>query len=92
MGRPYAMASVVLGLTLSVVGCASKGDVPWEDYAPVVRTRIDGLGAAKDCAGLQVEFNNADANNQVSLNRTGHNNAALMAYIDDLMRKAGCYG
>jgi len=25
------------------------------------------------------------------VNRTGHNNAELMGYIDDLMRDAGCY-
>ena len=56
--------------------------VPWSDYAPDVKTRIDGLAASRNCAGLQDEFDTADANNPVTLNRTGHNNAALMDYID----------
>ena len=50
------------------------------------------MGAAKDCTGLQSEFDAADANNAATKARTGHNNAELMGYIDDLMRKVGCYG
>jgi hypothetical protein len=72
-------------------GAGTTSGVPWADYAPEVRTRIDGLLAAKDCRGLQAEFNQADANNQATMSRTGHNNAALMDYIDIGMRSAGCY-
>lgn len=65
--------------------------VPWSDYAPGLQARIDSLGDAADCSGLQTEFDTADANNQLTQNRVGHNNADLMAYIDDTMREAGCY-
>lgn len=77
----------------TAAGCSS-GDggsgVPWEDY-PSVQSRIDGLAAAKDCAGLQAEFDTADANNAATEQRTGHNNADLMGYIDEALRSAGCY-
>jgi succinate dehydrogenase/fumarate reductase flavoprotein subunit len=72
-------------------GAGTTTGVPWSDYAPEVHTRIDGLLAAKDCRGLQAEFNQADANNQATMSRTGHNNAALVGYIDTGMRSAGCY-
>jgi hypothetical protein len=70
---------------------ADTSGVPWSDYASSVRSRIDGLAAAKDCEGLQAEFDTADANNAGTMTRTGHNNAALMGYIDIQMRAAGCY-
>lgn len=65
--------------------------VPWKDYAPDVKARIDESGLKKDCKALQTEFNVADANNEATRKRVGHNNAALMSYIDETMRKAGCY-
>ncbi len=49
------------------------------------------MGTAKDCRGLQTEFDNADANNVATQTRTGHNNASLMGYIDGKLRDAGCY-
>lgn len=71
-----------------------KNDFPavqWEDYAPSVKTRIDELAAQKDCEALQAEFDNADANNEATMSRVGHNNAQLMSYIDFLMSKSACY-
>lgn len=65
--------------------------VPWADYASSVRERIDAASAAGDCDALQAEFDTADANNEATLARTGHNNADLMGYIDDRLRAAGCY-
>lgn len=85
---------------LALIGCSgprtpaaapAAGGVPWSDYAAGVQARIDGLAASKDCTALQGEFDTADANNAATMNRTGHNNAALMGYIDDKMRAAGCY-
>jgi hypothetical protein len=70
---------------------APVAGVPWSDYAPTVRTGIDAAAAAKDCGALQTAFDNADANNVATMTRTGHNNAALMGYIDAVMRAAGCY-
>lgn len=72
-------------------GAVNDVSVPWEDYAPTVKQDIDAMTADKDCTGLQAEFNTADANNQSTMNRTGHSNADLMAYIDNAMKIAGCY-
>lgn len=66
-------------------------DVPWDDYAAQVKITIDDLAIAKDCTGLQAQFDTADANNEATMTRTGHNNADLMSYIDDKLRTAGCY-
>ncbi|BDZ60861.1 hypothetical protein Lsed01_00179 [Demequina sediminis] len=70
---------------------APSADVPWEDYDTSVRERIDAMGADADCAGLQAEFDTADANNGITMDRTGHNNADLMGYIDEWMQLASCY-
>lgn len=67
------------------------GGVQWADYAPSIRSTIDAEAASRDCAALQASFNSADANNVATMTRTGHNNAALMVYIDGGMRSAGCY-
>lgn len=86
----------VWGVTLLLVaGCSASGSdsgVPWDDYSPDLRERIDDLGDTADCAALQDEFDAADANNAATKARTGHNNAGLLAYIDAVMRDAGCYG
>lgn len=65
--------------------------VTWGDYAPAVKSGIDEAAASKDCDSLQRLFDNADANSAATQNRTGHGNADLMAYIDDAMKRAGCY-
>lgn len=65
--------------------------MPWADYAPSLQARIDALGTSRDCAGLQDEFDTADANNEATFNRTGHDNAELIGYIDDTMENASCY-
>lgn len=78
-------------LALALTACGGSGSgVPWGDYDPSVQQRIDTLARAKECAALQSEFDLADANNAATMSRTGHNNAKLMAYIDDKMRSAGC--
>lgn len=70
-------------LTLALIGCASTdtGGVPWDQYSPSLRGRIDGLQVAADCPGLQAEFDAADTNGGVE----------LMKYVDSAMRVAGCY-
>ena len=87
----------VLGVTalLALTGCGSDEaavtGVPWGDYASGVQARIDAMATDADCAGLQAEFDQADANGDATMDRTGHNNAELMKYIDGKMRAAGCY-
>lgn len=68
----------------------ARHEVPWGDYSPTVQTGIDDLTAAGDCAGLQEQFDIADANNEATMTRTGHNNADLMAYIGESLELAGC--
>lgn len=69
----------------------ARTDVQWESYSPEVKIRLDAMMEAKDCAGLQAQFEITDANNDATMNRVGHNNAKLMAYTDEAMRIAGCY-
>jgi len=65
--------------------------VQWQDYAAELKGRIDHLAAAKDCTGLQQQFDIADKNDDATRNRTGHGNSELMGYIDSAMHGAGCY-
>lgn len=86
-----ALAVVVLATGLAACSGGAANDVPWEDYAPSVRTEIEAAAQARDCPALQKRFDAADSTNEVTRKRTGHNNADLMNYIDGLMREAGCY-
>ena len=66
------------------------GTVDWENYAPDVQTRIDGMGQGKDCAGLRTEFDTAAANGDAQRARVGDGNADLMTYIVEWLALAGC--
>lgn len=66
-------------------------DVPWENYAPSVRTRIDRAYAGQDCAALQQEFDTAADNNDAQRIRTGEGNDDLLEYLDVALEQAGCY-
>jgi hypothetical protein len=60
-------------------------------YSVTVAQRIDALMVARDCDGLQREFDTADANDNATRTRTGSGTADLMGYIDDRLRSTGCY-
>ncbi|QNN54598.1 hypothetical protein [Nocardioides mesophilus] len=85
------MKGNVLAVALAIpfsffAGCSSADtadlpEVDWGEYASDVQDRIDGLANSADCAGLQTQFDNADANGSVD----------LMSYIDVKLRDAGCY-
>jgi hypothetical protein len=66
-------------------------DVPWDNYAPSVRTRIDEAYAGQDCAALQQEFDTAADNNDAQRIRTGEGNDDLLEYLDVALEQAGCY-
>jgi hypothetical protein len=89
--RPILLALALLFAACSPAAAPSDGGVPWSDYSPTVRAGIDAAAASKDCAALQAAFDSADANNATTMSRTGHNNAALMSYIDGKLKAAGCY-
>lgn len=84
-------SEVVEEPTSEVVETPDRTEVEWADYDTSVKTTIDDLEAAKDCAGLQSQFDIADANGEATMNRVGHNNAKLMGYIDEALKAAGCY-
>jgi hypothetical protein len=68
-----------------------RTSVPWDSYSPQVKINLDEMMEAKDCAGLQAQFDISYDNNDATMNRVGHNNADLMRYTDEAMRIAGCY-
>jgi len=103
--RTLVLACIVLS-SLSIVGCSkalpdpeaiptstelSRAPVQWEDYAAELKANIDDMAALPDCAGLQNEFDIADANSEATMDRVGHGNAELMRYVDEAMRLAHCY-
>lgn len=74
---------------ISVDEAASR--VQWEDYHPSVRLRIDEFAILGDWSALQREFDIAERNHSLTMQRVGHNNAALMGYIHAVMREGGAY-
>jgi hypothetical protein len=90
----------VLGWTIAALlapaalsGACGSGEsnpaptVPWSDYAPELKARID---SEHTCDALQRDFDAADRNNASTMARTGHNNADLMTYIQWRLKKEGC--
>lgn len=65
-------------------------EVPWADYGPDVRSRIDSWAAAGDCRRLRETRHTAVADGDAVRRRTGHGNEALIAYLDAVSRAAGC--
>ena len=65
--------------------------VEWQDYGPGVQDQIDQLEEDKDCVALQEQIDVAVSTWNATINRTGHSNAKLIAYLDAAMRDAGCY-
>jgi len=80
-----------LALTgLLIWACSADDSVDWENYSPAARQRIDRMATRGDCAGLQEEFETAEANNVAQRQRTGDGNDDLMGYINMKMEQAGC--
>ena len=84
---------------LTFAGCSSSDakapvilPVRWGDYTPGLQAKIDAMSAAKDCNGMQIEFNQIGATNLAVRNRFGHGNVEILRYIDDKEREASCFG
>ena len=75
----------------STLDILNDSSVNWDNYAPAVKQRIADLVEAGDCANLQIEFNNADSNNDTQRSRTGESNSELMILIDEQMKSLNCY-
>jgi len=65
-------------------------EVPWADYGPGVRSRIDSWAASGACDRLRDTRDTAVADGDAVRRRTGHGNEALIAYLDAVSRAAGC--
>ena len=72
-------------------GASGSGAVAWADYEPGLQAKIDSMAVAKDCVGLQAEFNQIGATNLAMRNRYGHGNFEVLQYIDAKERAASCF-
>lgn len=63
----------------------------WSKYDTELNNRILALIVSGNCLGLQSEFETADANSNSQKARTGTNNTELMVFMDENLRKLGCY-
>ncbi|MBT0606828.1 hypothetical protein KIV10_01410 [Aequorivita echinoideorum] len=63
----------------------------WKNYDAEVKRKIVQMIYLKDCDGLQKQFDIAEQNMNSQLARTGTGNSELMGFIDENMRKIGCY-
>ena len=82
-----------LGLLL-VAGCSSgpdPDDVPWSEYAPEWRERIEAAIDAEDCKALDAELVAAAEGDDAHEARYGSDNSDLMEYIDESMDEIDCY-
>lgn len=82
-----------LALAVVLSSCSSGTDadgVPWEQYAPQVRDRVDLAIESGDCAAMGDEFLSAEGGTEAHRAKWGEGNGKLMAFIDEAMDAAGC--
>jgi hypothetical protein len=65
--------------------------VKWGDYEPGLQAKIDAMAVAKDCAGMQLEFNEIGGTNLAVRTKFGHGNEEILKYIDDKERAIDCF-
>ena len=99
----WTMSRVLRALTAACVamilaGCSgSDGNattttvLAWGDYDVGLQAKIDSMAAAKDCDGMQAEFNQIGGTNLAVRNKFGHGNEAVLTYIDAREREANCF-
>jgi hypothetical protein len=63
----------------------------WKNYDSAVRDRLSVFMLLKQCENLQKEFDIAYDNMDNQAKRTGSTTADLMDFIDDNMKRIGCY-
>lgn len=87
MKGPMLLLSILLIATCDI----APTPVDWSRYHASVKERIDQLAEARDCEGLQREFDIAHSNDGAQRARTGRGTSDLMGYIDDKLETAACY-
>jgi hypothetical protein len=84
---------------LTLVACTSSDAggsttslvVLWSDYEPGLQAKIDAMAVARDCDGMQLQFNEIGGTNLAVRTRFGHGNVELLMYIDGKEREANCF-
>ena len=67
-----------------------RTQVIWADYDPGTQGEIDRMTNAGDCVGINSYFGMATATEESIKARTGHGNEALVEYISQAFKIAGC--
>jgi hypothetical protein len=92
LGNGLPGAPMTPRVTSSSAPTAPASGVPWQDYDSSTKSRIDNMVKLQDCADLKRMVDAAQAGNEATIAQTGHDNSALIAYIDAAMQEAGCGG
>ena len=78
------------GQTTATGSAASDAVVQWQDYTSDLQSSIDQQADDKDCAGLLAQIDAAENSNDATIDRTGHDNAQLIRYVNAAIATAGC--
>ena len=89
----------IILISFLFIGCLGSSEPKedfWDKFSPIVKERVNTLIINKDCKGLQKEFDTTEENHNRNVERFGYGKqnyhfTDLMGYIDDNMRKIGCY-
>ena len=84
-------AFLVVGKENDVISKKSSNEVNWSNYHKLVKLRIDKAILESDCVALQKESTAAADNSSAQRKRTGESNTKLMNFLDEKMKKVGCY-
>ena len=87
--RP-SLAALAIAAALAAPSCKGAEQVRWDTYDPQVQGSIDAAAATRDCAGLTALFAHAKVTSDAHEKATGTSNDALITYIQDAQRQAGC--
>ena len=84
---------LVVGL-LMLASCAttkaSDTGVPWSNYSPGVRVRVEDQVVRRDCAALKEELLVSETNTSNQRRRVGEGNEKLSSYLVDQIDRLGC--
>ena len=78
------------GQTAATASAEPDAVVQWQDYTSDLQSSIDQQADDKDCAALLAQIDAAENNNDATIDRTGHDNAQLISYINAAIASAGC--
>lgn len=77
-------------LAAGAARCATPSQVPWFTYGPGPQDEIDSAAQDRDCATLAALHDTAKKTSQSHEKATGFPNDALIDYISEAAKGAGC--